>query len=44
MPYKHPPELTPKDNCLDNAAMESLFGTLKAEFFHLRRFESIEQL
>ena len=33
-----------KGNCLDNAAMESFFGTLKAEFFHLNRFESIEQL
>ncbi len=33
-----------KGNCLDNAAMESFFGTLKAELFHLNRFESIEQL
>lgn len=33
-----------KANCLDNAAMESFFGTLKAEFFHLSRFDSIEQL
>lgn len=33
-----------KANCLDNAAMESFFGTLKAEFFHLQRFDSIEQL
>ncbi len=33
-----------KGNCLDNAAMESFFGTLKAEFFHLNRFESIEPL
>ncbi|KSN19108.2 IS3 family transposase [Pseudomonas aeruginosa] len=33
-----------KANCLDNAAMESFFGTLKAEFFHLARVESIEQL
>ena len=33
-----------KGNCLDNAAMESFFGTLKAEFFHVNRFESIEQL
>ena len=24
--------------------MESFFGTLKAEFFHLKRFESLEQL
>ncbi|MDY2562341.1 IS3 family transposase, partial [Pseudomonas syringae] len=31
-------------NCLDNAAMESFFGTLKSEFFYLKRFESIEEL
>ena len=33
-----------KGNCLDNAAMESFFGTLKAEFFHLNKFASVEQL
>jgi putative transposase len=33
-----------KGNCLDNAAMESFFGTLKAEFFHLQRFTSIDEL
>lgn len=33
-----------KGNCLDNAAMESFFGTLKAELFYLNRFASIEQL
>lgn len=33
-----------KGNCLDNAAMESFFGTRKSEFFHLNRFDSIEQL
>lgn len=33
-----------KGNCYDNAAMESLFGTLKAEYFRLNRFESIEEL
>ncbi len=33
-----------KSNCLDNAAMESFFGTLKSEFFYLNRFDSIEQL
>lgn len=31
-------------NCLDNAAIESFFGTLKAEFFHLNTFQTIEQL
>lgn len=33
-----------KGNCLDNATMESFFGTLKTEYFHLNRFNSIEQL
>lgn len=33
-----------KGNCLDNAAMESFFATLKAEFFRLERFSSIAQL
>lgn len=33
-----------KGNCLDNAAMESFFGTLKAEFFYLQRFTSIDEL
>lgn len=33
-----------KGNCLDNAAMESFFATLKSEFFHLTRFTSIEHL
>jgi transposase InsO family protein len=31
-------------NCHDNAAMESFFGTLKSEFFHLNTFESIDAL
>jgi putative transposase len=33
-----------KGNCLDNAAMESFFGTLKAECFYLQRFTSTAQL
>ncbi|MGP9700993.1 MULTISPECIES: IS3 family transposase [Halomonas] len=33
-----------KGNCLDNAAMESFFGTLKSEYFYLNRFDNIEQL
>lgn len=33
-----------KGNCLDNAAMESFFGTLKSEFFYLKHFESLEEL
>ncbi len=33
-----------KGNCLDNAAMESFFGTLKSEFFHLNEFRSVEEL
>lgn len=33
-----------KGNCHDNAAMESFFGTLKSEYFHLNKFTSVEQL
>lgn len=33
-----------KGNCLDNAAMESFFGTLKSELFYLNEFDSVEQL
>ncbi|MDP3533955.1 MAG: IS3 family transposase [Halomonas sp.] len=33
-----------KGNCLDNAAMESFFGTLKCEYFYLNQFDNIEQL
>ena len=33
-----------KGNCLDNAAMESFFGTLKSEFFYLNKFSSVEDL
>jgi transposase InsO family protein len=33
-----------KGNCLDNAAMESFFATLKTEFFYLTKFASIEDL
>jgi putative transposase len=33
-----------KGNCLDNAAMESFFGTLKSEFYYLEKFRSVEEL
>ena len=33
-----------KANCLDNAAMESFFGTLKCELFYINKFENIEDL
>ena len=33
-----------KGNCLDNATMESFFGTLKSEFFYLKKFLSIDEL
>jgi putative transposase len=33
-----------KGNCLDNAAMESFFGTLKSEFFYLNKFKNPEDL
>jgi putative transposase len=33
-----------KGNCHDNAAMESFFGILKSEMFHLQSFASVEAL
>ena len=33
-----------KGNCHDNAAMESFFGVLKSEFFHRKKFASMEEL
>ena len=33
-----------KGNCLDNAVVESFFGTLKSEYFHLNKFSSLDEL
>jgi putative transposase len=33
-----------RGNCLDNAAMESFFGTLKSEFYYLNPVRSLEEL
>jgi len=33
-----------RGNCLDNASMESFFGTLKSEYFHINKFVCIEEL
>ena len=33
-----------KGNCLDNAAMESFFATLKCELFYLNRFDGVQEL
>jgi transposase InsO family protein len=33
-----------RGNCLDNAVIESFFGTLKAEFYHLNRFRDLKEL
>ena len=33
-----------RGNCLDNAAMESFFGTLKSEYFYLNKFETVKEL
>jgi transposase InsO family protein len=38
------PSMSRKGNCLDNAAMESFFGTLKSEYFYLNKFTRIEEL
>ncbi|CRL92526.1 TPA: IS3 family transposase [Neisseria meningitidis] len=32
-----------KGNCLDNAAMESFFGTLKSECFHTCKYDSVTE-
>jgi transposase InsO family protein len=39
-----PQSMSSKANCLDNAAMESFFGTLKSECFRLDRFTSVDRL
>ena len=33
-----------KGNCFDNAVIESFFGTLKAEYFHLASPDSVDEL
>ncbi|WP_366520260.1 IS3 family transposase [Robbsia andropogonis] len=33
-----------KGNCYDNAAMESFFSTLKAEFFYPNKFDNLDEL
>ena len=33
-----------KRNCFDNAAIESFFGLLKAEYYHLATLDGIETL
>ncbi len=33
-----------KGNCLDNAAMESFFGTLKSEYFYTCKYASVAEL
>lgn len=38
------PSMSRRGNCLDNATMESFFGTLKSEFFYLEKFTSLEEL
>jgi putative transposase len=33
-----------RGNCLDNAVIESFFGTLKSELYHLKRYKSVKEL
>ena len=33
-----------KGNCFDNAVIESFFGTLKAEYYHLAKFDGVRAL
>ncbi|HDR9512358.1 TPA: transposase, partial [Burkholderia cepacia] len=39
-----PQSMSRKGNCLDNAAMESFFGTLKSECFRLTHFADVQKL
>lgn len=39
-----PQSMSRKGNCLDNAVIESFFGTLKSEFFYLNEFVSVGHL
>jgi len=38
------PSMSRRGNCLDNAVMESFFGTLKSEFYNLNRFRDLAEL
>lgn len=38
------PSMSRKGNCYDNAAMESFFGTLKAEYYHINEFRDLDEL
>lgn len=42
--HELPQSMSRKGNCLDNATMESFFGTLKSELFYLQKWESVAQL
>lgn len=38
------PSMSRRGNCLDNAVMESFFGTLKSELYHLNQFRDLREL
>ncbi|WP_415749331.1 IS3 family transposase [Caballeronia sp. J97] len=38
------PSMSRRGNCLDNAAMESFFGTLKTEFYYAGEFRDLDDL
>jgi transposase InsO family protein len=38
------PSVSRRGNCLDNAALESFFGTLKTEFYYASEFRDLEDL
>lgn len=42
--HKIKQSMSRKGNCHDNASMESFFGLLKSEFFHRKKFSSVEEL
>lgn len=42
--HKIKQSMSRKGNCLDNAMIESFFGTLKSELFHLKKYGNIAEL
>lgn len=42
--HKIKQSMSRKGNCYDNAVIENFFGILKSELFHVKKFESVDQL
>jgi len=37
-------KMSRRENCLDNAAVESFFETLKSEYCYLNKFDNVKEL